>query len=382
MFPHAHHIVIDGRMILPNMTGVGRYLIGLCKGLNDLPGEENIELWLQSGLPEEHSAWRLDHGRIRIRPIPAAHLSLRGQWELPAALRRLHPDLLHYPHFDLPWLSPGRVVATLYDLKYIARPDFFPTSHWLRRWIIQSMTRHTLRRASRVIVPSQSTADDLVARLKAEQDKLTVIPLGVDESYFIPIEPGAITQIRRHYGLEGPFVFFVGERRPHKNLDGLLRTFDIFRHRAVSNYHLVIAGRAYPGYNRPEQFSQTLGLSGRVHFLDDIPDIDLIALYQAADAFISLSLYEGFGLPVLEAMACGTPVVASNVTSLPEVTGEAGLNVPPDDPEQAATALLQIIPGGEMREANIALGLERARRFTWKRCAQETLQVYREALGS
>jgi glycosyltransferase involved in cell wall biosynthesis len=316
-----------------------------------------------------------------LQSLSASHMSLRGQWELPTALRRTCPDLLHYPHFDLPWLTPGQVVATLYDLKYIARPDFFPTAQRLRSWIILSMTRYTLRRACRVIVPSQSTADDLVARLNADNEKLRVIPLGVDQRYYSPIQLEAIIKTRRRYGLAAPFVLFVGERRPHKNLEGLLRAFDIFRRRASTDHHLVIAGRPYPGYSQPEILAQALGISDYVHFLDNVPDPDLPALYKSASAFVLLSYYEGFGLPVLEALACGTPVVVSNVTSLPEVAGEAGVKVPPDDPEQAAAALLQIIPGGTEREKNIALGLEQARQFTWDRCARQTMQVYREALG-
>jgi glycosyltransferase involved in cell wall biosynthesis len=376
------YIVIDGRMILPHMTGAGRYLLGLCQGLNALPGDESIELWLQAGLPADHPAWGLASKRITLRSLPAAHLSLRGQWVLPAELRRARPDLLHYPHFDLPWLAPGRVVATLYDLKYIARPDFFPRARRLRRWAILTMTRHTLRRAERLIVTSQSTANDLVQRLDARMDKLRVIPLGVNENLFTPVSPEAIADARRRYGLQQPFVLFVGERRPHKNLDGLLRAFDSFRRRAPGDYHLAIIGRPYSSYHQPEAWAQSLGLGARTHFIDYAPDADLPLLYHAADALMLLSQYEGFGLPVLEAMACGTPVVVSNVTSLPEIVGDAGLTVPPDEAELAAEALLQVVPGAKEREQRIALGIERARRFTWERCARRTLEVYAEALAT
>jgi glycosyltransferase involved in cell wall biosynthesis len=368
-------------MILPHMTGAGRYLLGLCAGLNALSGDERIELWLQQVLPTDHPAWGLAGKRVTLRTLPAAHMSLRGQWLLPAALRRLHPDLLHYPHFDLPWLAPGRVVATLYDLKYIARPDFFPTNGRLRRLAILALTRHTLHRARRVIVTSQSTADDLMQRLGAPAGKLRVIPLGVDDSFFAPISPEAIEATRRRYGLERPFVLFVGERRPHKNLEGLLHAFELFRRRTVMGYTLVIAGRSYSDYRSPEALVERLGLADCVQFIDYAQDCDLVSLYHVAEALILLSYYEGFGLPVLEAMACGTPVVVSNLTSLPEVAGEAGLQVAPDDPEAAAEALLQVIPGGPQRQSRIALGLEQARRFTWQRCARQTLDVYTEVLA-
>ena len=368
-------------MILPYMTGAGRYLLGLCAGLNALAGNERIELWLQPGLAADHPVWSLAGKRITLQCLPAAHMSLRGQWELPAALRRARPDLLHYPHFDLPWLTPGRVVATLYDIKYIVRPDFFPHTGRLRRWVILAMTRHTLRRAKRVIVPSQSTADDLQRRMGASANKLRVIPLGVDGRFFTSASDEIIANFRRGYGLEQPFILFVGERRPHKNLEGTLRAFDLFQCRETRGYQLVIAGRPYPGYQRPEALAGSLGLTNRVHFIDDVPDFDLPLLYRAAVAVILLSHYEGFGLPVLESMACGTPVVVSNTTSLPEVAGEAGLQVQPGNPEQTAEALLQVIPGGGERERCIALGYEQARSFTLERCARQTLEVYAEALN-
>jgi glycosyltransferase involved in cell wall biosynthesis len=374
-------IVIDGRMILAHMTGVGRYLLGLCSGLSAALGQERVELWVQAGLPGDHPVWGLTAPGIAVRPLAAAHMSLGGQWTVPAALRRARPDLLHYPHFDLPWLAPGRVVATLYDLKYIARPDFFSRAGRLRRLAIQIMTRHTLRRAERVIVPSHSTANDLRQRLNAPAKKLRVIPLGVDEAYTLPAAPVAVAEARRRYGLEQPYLLFVGERRPHKNLETTLRAFDLFRRRAPGDYHLAIVGRAYPAYNQPEALAEALNLSDRVHFYDTVPESDLPLLYRAADALVLLSKYEGFGLPILEAMACGTPVVISDATSLPEIAGQAGVQVGQDDVEQAAQALLQVIPGGEERERCIALGLARARHFTWAQCARQTLGVYREALG-
>jgi glycosyltransferase involved in cell wall biosynthesis len=374
-------IVIDGRMILAHMTGAGRYLLGLCRGLSAIPGDERIELWVQASLPAGHPAWELATDRISLRTLNTAHMSLRGQWTLPAALRRAHPDLLHYPHFDLPWLTPGRVVATLYDLKYIARPDFFPRASRLRRLAILILTRHTLRRSGRVVVPSHSTANDLQQRLNAPAQKLRVIPLGVDQAYFSPAAPLAIADVRRRFGLEQPFVLFVGDRRPHKNLEVTLRAFDLFRRRLPGDHHLAIVGRPYSGYNRPEALVERLELEDRVHFFDYTPESDLPFLYRAADALILLSRYEGFGLPVLEAMACGTPVVISNTTSLPEVAGEAGVQVDTDDAESAADALLQVIPGGEDHDLRIALGLAHAHRFTWSECALRTLDVYREALA-
>ncbi len=321
----------------------------LCAGLNGLAGDERIELWLQAGLPSGSPS--LGPGRQTDQAdesYPPAHMSLRGQWELPAAPAPGTPRSAALPAFRL--ALAGNRSGRWQPCTILSTSPARISSHSagrLRRWAILVMTRHTLRRARRVIAPSQSTADDLQQWLSVPAEKLRVIPEGVDESYFATARPEVLADARRRYGLEQPFVLFVGERRPHKNLEGTLRAFEIFRRRTTRGYHLAIAGRPYPAYQQPEALAQTLGLTDWIHFIDYTPETDLPLLYQAADAAILLSHYEGFGLPVLEAMACGTPVVVSNTTSLPEVAGEAGPRVAPDEPEQAAEALLQVIPGGE-----------------------------------
>jgi len=372
-------VVIDSRMILPQMTGAGRYVLELARALRDLPGDDLFELWLQPGLLENHPVWKLSGDRIRLRSLRIRHMQLSSQWVLPEELLRRKPDLFHYPHFDLPWLVPGATVATLYDLKYIARPDFFPAIGGTKRLAIILMMTFTARRARRIIAISENTRKDLIHRLGVPPAKIRVVPLGVNECYFQSPSIEKVEAVRERYKLSEPFILFVGERRPHKNIEGLLLAFNSFRRMARKPYHLVIAGKHYTDFEAPERLVQNLEMEEAVHFLDSVKDDDLPLLYKAADAFALLSFYEGFGLPVLEAMASGTPVVVSEATSLPEVAGNAGLQVPVSDPEQAALALKSLIPGGENREEMISRGIERARQFTWEECARRTLTVYREA---
>jgi glycosyltransferase involved in cell wall biosynthesis len=373
-------VVIDGRMILPQMSGIGRYLISLSRALRDLGDDASFELWLQEDLSIDHPARKLASENFQVRVLPVKHMSLSGQWQIPFEAARSHADLLHFPHFDLPWATPGRVVATIHDLKYIAHPEFFPQFEDAKRLAMQIMMSFTCRRAQRVICVSKFTAQDLHERLGAPLHNLRVIPHGVDERFFNPAPPDSIQELRTRYQLNQPFLLFVGERRPHKNLIGLLKAYAIFRRKTSQPYQLVIAGKSYEDYKEPEKIAKQFGLSDSIIFLDYIPDFDLPILYQAAEAFVLLSHYEGFGLPILEAMASGAPVVAANCTALPEVVGEAGLLVDPDNPDQAAEALCQIIAGGAQRQQMIALGSERARQFAWKRCAQKTMEIYREAL--
>jgi glycosyltransferase involved in cell wall biosynthesis len=395
-YTETMYVAIDARMILPEMTGVGRYLLGLGKALAELSNEEALEtdrfdMWLQNGLPANHPARSLASGRLHIRELPFPHMSPRAQWRLPIELAHRRPDLLHYPHFDLPAAVTGKVVATIHDLKYILHPEFFPEVGSLKRLVIRTMTSFTARRARRVIVDSEYTGRVLAQRLGIPITKIRPIPLAVGKRYFLAAPSTSIQAVRQRFGLDDPFILFVGERRPHKNIEGALQAFAYFRRmtdqtslgakqgvHSLRPYKLVIAGKPYAGYHAPEQTAQRMGLGDAVSFIDYVPEEDLMLLYQAAEALLLLSYYEGFGLPVLEAMACGCPVVASNVTSLPEVTGEAGLLVPPSEPEQAARALSQVIAGGELRQQCIQRGLERARSFTWEACARRTLEVYRE----
>lgn len=378
-------IVIDGRLILPAMTGIGRYLLNLIPALAELAVGEQIEVWLQKDLPAAHPAWKLalpgpaQTARIQLRSLPYRHMSPAGMALLPLDIQRAHPDLLHYPHFDLPPLVPGRVVSTLHDLKYLARPGLFVGLGKTRRLIIRLLARHTARRSQRLIAVSQYTASDAVRLLDADPRKLRVIPHGVEPRFYQPGVPGEIDALRARYGLADAYILFVGERRPHKNLPGLIQAFAHFQRLTPIAYQLVIAGKRYGDYQAPEKLVEHLGLASQVRFIEALPDQDLPALLRGAAACALLSLYEGFGLPLLEAMASGTPVVASNLASLPEVAGAAALLVPPDDPLQAAEALKQAVEAGSPREQLIQRGRRRAREFTWQRCAEQTYRVYREA---
>jgi glycosyltransferase involved in cell wall biosynthesis len=373
-------VIIDGRLIVPHMTGVGRYLLGLCHGLAALGYAETFELWLQSSLPSNHPAWELGKSGILLKRTHYAHMSPYGQLRLPLDLLRASPDLLHYPHFDLPWLTPGRIVVTIHDLKYVAYPRFFPRLGQLRSLVIRVMTMYALRRAQLAIVDSAATARDAQQLLKASPQKLRIVPLGVEARFFVQQDAKELEHLLHRYRISQPYILFVGERRPHKNLRGLLQAFAHFLRMSPTPCQLVIAGQRYAPYQEPEQIAETLSIADHVRFLEHVSDFDLPGLYRAASAFVLLSYYEGFGLPVLEAMASQTPVVVSNRASLPEVAGDAAWIVSPDDAEQAVQALYAAIFDEALRSERIQRGLAWARQFTWENTARLTYQIYQEAL--
>lgn len=373
-------ITLDARMIMPHMTGVGRYLLGLASGLRKLPGDEQYELWLQSALPGDHPAWELASENLLLRRLPIRQMDVRQNWVLPLELHRRSPDLLHFPHFDLPPTVTTPVVATIHDLKYISRPDFFPHMSGVKRLVMRWMIASTLMRARLVLTDSEYTRQDLIHHFSLPEQKSHVAYLGVDAAYNQSISTEILQRVCKRYQLNSDFILYVGERRPHKNIAGLLRAFAQLQKLNDRPYQLVIAGQPYTDYKEPERLVENLALGNSVRFLNYVPDAHLPALYRSAAAFALLSFYEGFGLPVIEAMACGTPVIAANTTCLPEICNEACLLVEPDQPEQIALGLNQILPNGALREQNIARGLQRAREFTWQACAEKTLEVYRDAI--
>ena len=288
---------------------------------------------------------------------------------------RLFPgvDLFHATDHLLPRLSRVRSVFTLHDLVF----RFYPETHMpLNRWFLTLMMPHFLRAADMVIAVSECTKRDAMRLYGLDEAKIRVIYEGVDPR-FRSADPETIEAVRARYGLPERFILSVGTIEPRKNLTTLLEAYRTLRDRG-SDFKLVIVGRKgwlYEGFFRR---LRELGLEGEVVFPGFVPDEDLPALYSAAELFVFPSLYEGFGLPPLEAMACGTPVVCSNAASLPEVVGNAAIMVDPYDVEGLAEAMHRVLADADLREELREKGLARARQFTWERTARETVAVYRE----
>ncbi len=370
-------VVIDARLILPEMTGIGRYLLGLIQGLETTIRDETVEVWAHAGLPPNHPLRTIKFHNIHVQWLTMNHKSMHQLWGMPARLMQQGADVLHVPHFNIPLHYPGKLVVTIHNLLYFTHPQWLSGWSRLKGRVVQSMTQLAARKADRVIAVSHFIKSEVHSRAKIPLEKITVIHHGVERHQFQQFSRNSGTQLLEEYRLSPPFLLFVGERRPHKNIPTLIEAYRIFRELSQKNYSLVIAGKRYADYHEPEDYVRRLGLEQHVHFIDHQEGEALISLYHLADAFVLLSTYEGFGLPLIEAMAAGTPVVASHCTAIPEVVGEAGILVSPYEPEQAAHALLKVVPGGAMRQWLIARGKERVKQFTWEQCARQTLEIYR-----
>lgn len=291
------------------------------------------------------------------------------------ALRGVGADLAHGPVFVGPLVAPCPVVVTVHDLSFLRYPSLFRPAN---RFYLRLFTRFSVRRARRVIAVSAHTAEETVRLLGVAREKIRVVYHGVDP-IFRPLAAEEVAAFRARRGLPDCFVLFVGTLEPRKNLVRLIEAFA--RSGADAETVLVLAGAR--GWYDDEIFAtvERLGLSSRVHFPGYVPNDELPFWYNAARAFAYPSLYEGFGLPVLEAQSCGTPVLTSSISALPEAAGDGALMVDPYDVEATAEGLHRLLTDETLRGVLRQRGLEHAARFSWPRTAAETVAVYQEAIA-
>jgi len=356
-------------------SGVSNYIRHLVRGLASVPPVGQMLVYLprtaaQADVP------MIPHIQTRAPVIPLRRPAQRILWEhlfLPLFLWRDRVDLLHATMNVAPWWTPCPLVVSIMDLAYIRYPHVHPRG---RRLYLTALTQFTVRRARAVIAISNFTRDEVERLLHIPTERIHVTYPGVD-GRFRPYPPDQIATFRRQRCLPNRYLLYVGNLEPRKNLPRLVEAYAQIEQLDIP---LVLAGARGWGYADLFQRVEALELAGQVLFPGFVPPEELPLWYNGATALVFPSIYEGFGLPPLEAMACGTPVLTSNASSLPEVVGEAGLQVPPDDVDALAAALQQLVQDTELRAELGRRGLKRARRFTWERMAQETAALYQRVL--
>lgn len=369
-------------------TGIGRYTHDLIDALLRLDMGDRITLY--SSMRPHGGAGFPSAANLRTLVLPkgtTTFLWQRMRAPLPLEVFAGRADLVHGTNFTLPPTRHARRIVTVHDLSFLIHPEYAVPG--LARFYSTIVPR-AVRSADRIIAVSACTADDLVARLGVARERIAVIHQGVDPSFAPVREPDRLAALDARYGLQHPFVLAVGTIEPRKNYPALIAAFARARQQPGGPRMLAISGRKGWLYDETFAAITKYGVEDAVRFLDFVPDAELATLYSSADVFAMPSLYEGFGLPVIEAMACGTPVVVSTKGSLPEVAGEAGVQVElrPDGatgatgPDGAlAEALVRVLTDAELRAGLVARGLERARSFTWERAARAVLDVYAEVTG-
>ncbi|HEV2965102.1 MAG TPA: glycosyltransferase family 1 protein [Candidatus Angelobacter sp.] len=366
-------IALDLRRI--KNPGIGRYMKCLVEGLLACEPEHQYLLIMLPGTEEmiTTSATHAEKLSIKLK-----YYSIREQIELPRLLRAHRIDLLHSPHFMLPLRRTCPSIVTIHDVIYLACKEDLP-SH-VARFYYRTMMAAAARSADRIITDSEFSKQDIMRYLDVESSRIEVIYPAVAADFHKVTDEHRLQQVSARYGIDGRYVLYTGIFKPRKNHAGLLRAFKHLLS-IVGDAQLVIAGPANAGEADLRRLAADLGVAAKVVFTGFVEEADLPALYSAAHIYACPSLYEGFGFTVLEAMACGVPVVCSPAASLPEVAGDAALYADSRIPEQFGRALAEAWANHELRNSLIQKGRDNLRRFSWQRTAEQTLAVYRQALG-
>ena len=364
------HIGIDCRLMYYQMAGIARYTLQLIRALSKIDADDRYTL-LQSHRAKEPI---IEHPSFSHRRMytPAHHRS--EQITLPFEVSPIGLDVLHSPDFIPPFRRNCASVITIHDLNFMLYPHFL-TRDSARYY---GQIDLAVRRADGIIAVSQATKADIVRLLGVPESKITVIYEAADASFRPVDDPTLPDRVHARFGVRGDFILFVSTIEPRKNVPTLLRAFRQLLDDYRLDVQLVLAGQKGWLFDEVFELVEDLALTEDVKFVGRVTNEELIWLYNTARALVAPSIYEGFGLTPLEAMACGTPVVVADVSSLSEVVGDAGLKVDPYRPDEMAVAMWRLLTDSELHASLSAKGITRASWCSWDRAAQETLALYHQ----
>jgi glycosyltransferase involved in cell wall biosynthesis len=368
----ALRIAIDARKLRD--YGIGTYVRNLLRHLSRIDHETEYVLLCRPsdrGIAAELG----ENFRCVIEASPA--YSVREQLLVPMDLRREGVDLFHAPHYVLPPLTPCRSVVTIHDCIHLRFPQYLPNK--LGYAYARASLWVATHRSNRIMTVSEASKRDILRYFRVPESKIDVIYNAIDERFGELPDAEEILRVRERYQLNDPFVLYAGNIKPHKNLERLIEAFHTLRRGELQHVKLLIIGDEISKYATLRRAVHRYKLHKHVRFFGFVPDRTLAVLYRLAGVFVFPSLYEGFGLPPLEAMASGTPVITSNVSSLPEVVGDAALLVDPYEPEAIADAMRRVLTDQRLRDDLVRKGLVRASEFSWDRSVRRVREIYEEA---
>jgi glycosyltransferase involved in cell wall biosynthesis len=366
-------IAIDARMYgNEKFSGIGTYIKRLTDELFKLDRENEYLMFM---IEPEFSKFVEPTSHVRKIKVTSPHYTYTEQFKLPREFASEKFDLIHYPHFNSPILFGKKSICTIHDIT----PLFFPGHKMksiIRRLGYKLVFKSTLRKASKIIAVSESTKAGIIEHFRINPDKIIVTYEGVDERFKPIANNDIITSTKARLNLTKPFIFFVGVWRSHKNIENLVAAFNILKKRYNIPHQLVLAGREDLHYTKVREKIEASTFKNDIITLGYISDSDLPILYNAADAFVVPSFIEGFGLIAIEAQNCGCPVVSTNTSSMPEVLNDSALFFDPNNAEQMAEQIHDVISNADLRKNLIEKGFKNIKRFSWRKCAEQTLSIY------
>lgn len=364
-------IGVDARNLMGQRTGVGRYLINLLRHFADSPQSHDFYLFSNSVI-ENLSLPGLHH-----RTVKGPNLFWK-QVILPYEQWKNKCDVLFIPTYSTPIFNPIKTVVTIHDLIFLLYPEWATRNQRNR---FSTIVKHSACRADCVIAVSESTRADILKYTGVKNDKVEVVYEGVDEQFRVLNTIDEASFLNR-YNLDKPFILFVGSIHPRRNVQRVIESFVQLKVEKKIDHQLVLIGLKQQLDPSISHLIHERNIDQSISMLGFVPDEDLVKFYNLADIFIYPSLYEGFGLPVLEAMACGTPVITSNTSSLPEVAGDAAVLIDPSNQSQMVDAIQNIVENRAWAEELKERGLERCKKFSWKSAAKTTCEIFESVYNS
>jgi glycosyltransferase involved in cell wall biosynthesis len=364
---------VDAHAIGRHLTGNEVYIRSLLSAFANLDKQSEFLCYVTGPEGEAGVPQRFTTRQISANPYYRLGLDLARK------LRADQPDLLHV-QYTAPLFCPVPTVVSVHDVSFLERPEYFTRGRALQ---LKITVAQTVKQATRILTGSQFARDSIVRAYNLPPEKIVVVPDAASTS-FRPVNRQSATQkVQSTFHFKAPFVLSVGDLQPRKNHIGLIKAFTrLMKDQPQLKHDLVLAGKDTWFGGRVREAAKESGFAGRIHFTGFVSDHDLLQLYNACDCFAFPSFYEGFGIPVLEAMACGRAVICSNASSIPEVADGAALLFNPEHTDEISRALSDVLRDGELRGRMERLGVQRAANFSWQRTAQMTLEVYREVAGA
>jgi glycosyltransferase involved in cell wall biosynthesis len=363
---------VDAHAVGRQLTGNEVYVRSLLQAFAELDRDSEFFAYVSA-----KGAETLIPKRVRVRHVSASPWARLG-WDLQRQVRRDRPDLLHV-QYTAPLGRTVPVVVTVHDVSFAEHPEYFPL---MRRAQLRCTVARTVHMARRILTVSRFSRDAILRLYDIPAGKVRVVPNAAGPDFRVVGREKAITAVSELLHFQAPFVLSVGDLQPRKNQIALIAAFSkLVRERPALKHHLVLTGKETWFAQKVREAAQSSGLADRIHLTGFVSDSHLVQLYNACDCFVFPSYYEGFGLPILEAMACGRAVACSNTSAMPEVAGGAGLLFDPNCIDDIKRCIEDLLVDSELRRRKEHSGIQRAACFSWQKSARATLDVYREVVN-